>query len=103
MGAMPEEDVAAPTKVDERVTEPAGTSASDAALAAYRRRMRPLRILYAAGIAAVVAIALVLVKIAYDHGEISHAHLHTAQAPASLATAPSPPALPRQAGASTDI
>jgi PQQ-like domain len=103
MGAMPEEDVAAPTKVDERVTEPAGTSRSDAALAAYRRRMRALRILYAAGIAAVVAIALVLVKIAYDHGEISHAHLHTAQAPPSLATAPTPAATPRRAWSNTDV
>lgn len=99
---MPEEDVSAPTKVDERTSEPAGGSASDAALAAYARRMRPLRIAYAAAIAAVIAIALVLVKIAYDHGEISHAHLHTAQAPPSLATAPSPAAAPKRAWLNTD-
>jgi hypothetical protein len=101
MGAMPEED-AAPTKVDERASEPAGGAASDAALAAYGRRMRPLRIAYAVGITAVIAIALVLVKIAYDHGELSHAHLHTAQAAPSLVTAPTPTATPKLAWANTD-
>lgn len=99
---MPEEDIAARTRVDERRSEPAERSASDAALATYLRRMRPLRIAYAAGIAALVAIALVLVKIAYDHGELSHAHLHTAQAAPSVATAPTPDATPKLAWSNTD-
>jgi hypothetical protein len=52
-------------------------AASDAALARYAKRMRPLRIWYAAGIVALIVIAAVLVKIAYSRGEVSHASLHT--------------------------
>lgn len=83
------EDASAPTTVADR---PAGDPAGEAALAAYARRMRPWRIAYTAAIVVVVAAALVIVKIAYDHGEISHVHLHTAAAPPSIATAPTPTA-----------
>ncbi len=76
---------------------------SDAALAAYTRRMRPLRIAYAIAVAAVVAIALVVVKIAYDHGELSHTHLHTvASAPPSVTNSASPAARLAKAWSSTD-
>lgn len=78
-------------------------SDSDAAIAAYTRRMRPLRIAYAIVVAAAVVIALVVVKIAYDHGELSHTHLHTvASAPPSIVNSPSPSAGPTKAWSSTD-
>ena len=55
-------------------------------LAAYTRRMRPWRIAYAIGVVVLVAVALLVVKIAYSHGEISHATLQTAAAPAASVT-----------------
>ncbi len=95
---MPGDDDAS-TKVD---TPPPGRAA-DHVLAAYSRRMRSLRIYYAVAVTAVVAAALVIVKIAYDHGEISHVHLHTiSSAPASVSNAPVPDAKLTQAWASTD-
>ena len=51
-------------------------------LAAYRRRMRPRRIGYAIAVVVALAVSLLVVKIAYSHGEISHATLHTAASPA---------------------
>lgn len=48
----------------------------------YNARLRPWRIGYAAAIAAVVIVVAALVKIAYSHGEISHAMLRTAASPA---------------------
>ena len=48
----------------------------------YNARLRPWRIGYAAAIAAVVIAVGVIVKIAYSHGEISHATLRTAANPA---------------------
>jgi hypothetical protein len=67
----------APVSEDDAPPQPARDSASDEALARYTKRMRPLRIWYAAGIVVAILIAVVLVKIAYVRGEISHAHLHT--------------------------
>lgn len=55
-------------------------------LAAYTRRMRPWRIAYAIGVVVLVAVALIVVKIAYSHGEISHATLRTATSPAASLT-----------------
>ena len=48
----------------------------------YNARLRPWRIGYAAAIAVVVIAVGVIVKIAYNHGEISHATLRTAARPA---------------------
>ena len=58
------------------VAVPPSTSA--AALADYHRRLRTWRIGYALAIAVVVIVGLVAVRIAYDHGEISHTRLVTA-------------------------
>lgn len=81
-----------PARAEAEPSEPAGATgatgatgpaerqeatASAAALARYRARMRPLRLIYAAGIVAAIVVALVLVKIAYIRGEVSHVHLHT--------------------------
>jgi hypothetical protein len=57
-------------------------SAARRAVVAYRRRMRPWRITYAAVLVALAVAAGVVVKVAYIHGEISHATLRTASAPA---------------------
>jgi outer membrane protein assembly factor BamB len=67
------------------------SSRSQAALEEYRTRLRPWRIAYAVGIAVVVIVALVAVKIAYNHGEISHVKLRTAAkaAPSVALTGPS--------------
>lgn len=76
---------------------------SDQAIAAYTRRMRPLRIGYAITVAVVVIIALVIVKIAYDRGEISHVQLRTvASPPPSITNSPLPSATPVKAWSSTD-
>lgn len=56
------------------------------AVAAYRRRMRPWRAAYAIGVVALIAAALIVVRIAYSHGEISHASLRTAASPAASLT-----------------
>ena len=48
----------------------------------HNARLRPWRIGYAAAIAVVVIAVGVIVKIAYSHGEISHATLRTAASPA---------------------
>ena len=78
-------------------------SSGDAVIAAYARRMRPLRIAYAIAVIVVVVIALVVVKIAYDHGELSHTHLHTVNsAPPSVAASATPAARLTKAWASTD-
>lgn len=52
------------------------------ALERYRRRMRPWRLAYAAAVLALIVGVGVVVKIAYAHGEISHARLRTAAVPA---------------------
>lgn len=65
-------------------------SPAQRALHAYRRRMRPWRIGYAAALVILAVGAAVVVKIAYVHGEISHATLKTA----STAAAPVPLANP---------
>ncbi|TAM91449.1 MAG: hypothetical protein EPN43_04240 [Jatrophihabitans sp.] len=67
-----------------------GAEAARDPVAAYRRRMRPWRIGYAAGVVVLVAVALLVVKIAYSHGEISHATLRTAAAPAPSLTPAQP-------------
>ena len=59
-------------------------------IAAYGRRLRPWRIAYAAAIVVVVAAAVIVVKIAYSHGEISHASLRTAAVPAPSLTPAQP-------------
>lgn len=93
------EDGSAPTTV----ADPSADPVSEAALAAYARRMRPWRIGYAVAIVVVVAVALVIVKIAYDHGEISHVRLHTvASAPPSISTAPTPTAALTRAWSTSD-
>lgn len=65
---------------------------ADAALHRYTRRMRPWRVTYAVGLLVAAIVLLVIVKIAYSVGEISHATLHRAgQAPPSIAVqSPSP-------------
>lgn len=94
---------AATTRVDDPPPEPPADPVSERALADYARRMRPLRIGYAAAITVVVIAALVIVKIAYDHGELSHAHLHTvASAPPSVSASPSPAAQLTRAWTTTD-
>src|ERR1700742_3983855 len=112
---MPGDDDA-PTKVDEPSAHPepaAGPTAepgaeptnpvSTAAVAAHAQRLRPLRTVYAAVVTAVVIAAVVIVKIAYDHGEISHVHLQTINsAPPSISTAPTPNTALTQAWTSTD-
>ncbi len=100
---MPGDDDA-PTKVDEPSTEAAPADpVSTAAVAAHAQRLRPFRIIYAATVIAVVVIALVIVKIAYDHGEISHVHLQTIEsAPPSISNAPTPSTTLTQAWSSTD-
>jgi hypothetical protein len=80
--------------VSEDDAPPRPPSVSDQALARYAKRMRPWRIWYAAGIVAAVVIAVVLVKIAYVRGEISHAHLHTV--PSGLPSISLQPPAPKQ-------
>lgn len=64
-------------------------SRSERALADYASRIRPWRRAYALAIVLVVLVALVVVKVAYSHGEISHAKLKTAAAAApSIALSP---------------
>lgn len=59
---------------------------SDAALARYAKRMRPLRFIYAAVLTVITLVVLTIVVIAYQHGEISHATLTTvAKAPDKVA------------------
>jgi hypothetical protein len=97
MGDVSEEPDAA-TRVEDRPL-----SSSDAALDRYRRRMRPLRIGYAVAIVGAVVIALVVVKIAYVRGEISHVHLHIATSVApSISNAPTPTPTLAKLWSSTD-
>jgi hypothetical protein len=85
------------------IVDPPAPSTSDEVIAAYTRRLRPWRIGYAIAVTAVVVVALVIVKIAYDHGEISHVHLHTvANPPPSIANSPTPAASLTKAWSSTD-
>ena len=89
------------------MTEPAPPDAPprpapDAAVQRHTRRMRPWRIGYAVGIVVGALVLLVIVKIAYSVGEISHASLHTAaQPPPSIALSP-PSATLRAAWRSSD-
>ena len=66
---------------------------SEAALARHARRMRPLRIVYAAVLTVLAVVLATVVVVAYRHGEISHATLRTVAnppAPVALGT-PSQP------------
>ncbi len=72
------------------------------ALRDYRSRLRPWRIGYAAALVAVVAAALVVVKIAYAHGELSHATLSTAPSAAPSVPMSSPSATLTRAWSSPD-
>jgi hypothetical protein len=67
------------------------------ALHDYYAGLRRRRIAYAAILAALVIVAAVLVKLAYAHGEISHATLSTAPAPAASVPLDTPPATLRTA------
>ncbi|MEO8889859.1 MAG: PQQ-binding-like beta-propeller repeat protein [Jatrophihabitantaceae bacterium] len=79
-----------------RLEEPQSRSRSEFALEQYRARVRPRRIAYAVAITVVFVLALVAVKIAYSHGEISYAKLKTAgsAAPSVALKAPSPTLTP---------
>jgi hypothetical protein len=79
-----------------------GMPARDAAVDSYTARMRRWRILYAAGIAVVVVAAVVIVKIAYAHGEISHVTLRTAPSAAPSLPAAEPSGTLTQAWSSAD-
>jgi hypothetical protein len=89
------------------MTEPAPPEAppraqSDPAVERYTRRMRPRRIAYAAAIVVAALVLLVIVKIAYSVGEISHTTLRTAaQVPPSIALG-SPSAALSQAWRTSD-
>lgn len=77
------DDEVGDTAVDEA---PPTNPVSDAALARYAQRMRPARIGYAAALTVAAAVIAVIVVVAYNRGEISHATLKTVAAgPASLA------------------
>jgi hypothetical protein len=75
---------------------------SQRALTEYRARMRRWRIGYGALLAVLVIVAGVIVKIAYAHGEISHAKLSTAPSAAPSVPLTAPDASPTQAWASDD-
>src|SRR5690242_20858960 len=75
---------------------------SQRALTEYGTRLRKWRVGYGVLLAVLVIVAGVIVKIAYAHGEISHAELSTAPSAApSVALAP-PNSSPTQAWASDD-
>lgn len=59
------------------VDELPARSADQAALDGYRRSLRWHRRVYAGVVIVLVLAAVVLVKVAYTHGEVSHATLHT--------------------------
>lgn len=72
------------------------------ALDRYNARLRPWRIGYAAAIVVAVAIALIIVRVAWTHGEIAHTTLRSVpSAPASIALQ-SPSSAVTQAWTSTD-
>jgi hypothetical protein len=97
MGAMSEQDGGA-TRVD----APPAASASDRALARHAERLRPLRIIYAAVLAVVVITAVVVVKIAYVRGEISHVTLRTVPSGLPTIAAGTPSASLTRAWTSSD-
>jgi hypothetical protein len=84
-----------PAELPELPELPAPDSASDAALARYRASMRRPRIVYYAVLAVVLAAVGTWVGIAWSHGEISHASLHT--------FAPAPPTIGVQAPSQTQL
>lgn len=95
---------AVPTEIP-TVDQPAPASQpppAQRALQAYHRRLRPWRIAYAAALVALVVAAGVVVKIAYVHGEISHATLKTASAPAAPVPLADPSARLTRAWSSID-
>jgi hypothetical protein len=71
------EDVPVSERTDTEREAPVANPASDAALARYARRMRPLRIAYAAVLAVAVIVIAAIVVVAYRRGEISHVTLRT--------------------------
>lgn len=60
---------------------PRPNALSDAALARHARRMRPLRIIYAAALTVAAIVIAVIVAVAYNRGEISHVTLTTVDRP----------------------
>ena len=91
-----------PSMEGSAATTAAPPTPSAAALASYQRTLRPWRIAYAVAITVVVIIGLVVVKIAYNHGEISHTKLVTAASAAPSVALATPSASLAQAWASTD-
>jgi hypothetical protein len=75
---------------------------SQRALTEYRERLRSWRIGYGVLLAVLVIVAGVIVKIAYAHGEISHAKLSTAPAAAPSVPLAAPDNAPTQAWSSND-
>jgi len=75
---------------------------SQRALTEYGARMRKWRIGYGVLLAVLVVVAGVIVKVAYAHGEISHATLSTAPNAAPSVPLAAPAASPSQAWASDD-
>lgn len=75
---------------------------SQRALSEYGARMRKWRIGYGVLLAVLVVVAGVIVKIAYAHGEISHAKLSTAASAAPSVPLAAPAPAPAQVWASDD-
>jgi outer membrane protein assembly factor BamB len=81
---------------------PPAPSRSDAALAAYRSRMRRARVVYFAAVAVVVVALGVVGAVAYSRGEAAHASLHTFAPPPSALPLSPPAAPPHLAWRTTD-
>lgn len=77
--------------------------AQDPAVARYARRMRPWRIAYAVGLVVAALVLVVIVKIAYSVGEISHVTLRTAATPPPSVALTSPSATLTAAWHTTDV
>jgi hypothetical protein len=106
MDGVPGTDLTGTDATGTDATGPDATGAdaktSDAAVAAYLARLRRWRIVYAAAIVAVVVAAVVIVKIAYVHGEISHASLQTVPSAAPSLPVAEPSGTLTRAWSSTD-
>jgi outer membrane protein assembly factor BamB len=81
---------------------PAAPSRSEAALAAYRSRLRRARAVYVAAVTAVVVALGVVAAIAYSRGEAAHASLHTVAPPPSPLSLAAPAPVPKPAWRTTD-
>jgi hypothetical protein len=78
------------------------TRPPSAALAEYTARLKRPRIVYAVVIVVAIVAALVVTRIAFDRGEISHAQLKTAASAAPAVPLTDPPATLTQAWTSQD-